>query len=530
MEASHGLVIARRPRERDLDKLIQFAQKYPQRPQFKNYLINLAKRLDRQDVIQKYTQLVVAQHPDYLFGKIEQASQAIERKDVEKVPIFLGKRLELKDLYPEKEVFHVSEFEHFEYTVIRYFIETGKTEEALFRLSRLQDAGFDSDIMDHLLSRLNIVGLLSQMELMLEASEKLKKASAPKHPLPKQRKEAPTLTHPELLHLFDERGKVSAASLAPLLALPRESLIRDLATIVEDAAYRYRHFEERFDKENYRNDSPLAALAMLCELEAGEAGLKPLLFLLGQNEDVLEFWLGDSLTEDIWRYVYDLGQHSLPLLFEFLSASDGYEFSYSPIRKTIEQLLLHQPEKIAEVEEMIGATLRKLANSPILRKVNPGAATALASLCLDFHLSEFEQELKILYQAELVDTWQLGSWEEYVAALNDAGSPDQTHFRKAAITPPLKRFDDLLNAWKSGQALNAQSGAKKRGIDNWLEKLLPEAKVGNTSKPKPSPLKLTERRYLNEYGIPFKRESAKIGRNERCPCGSGKKYKQCCGK
>ena len=26
------------------------------------------------------------------------------------------------------------------------------------------------------------------------------------------------------------------------------------------------------------------------------------------------------------------------------------------------------------------------------------------------------------------------------------------------------------------------------------------------------------------------RKSMKIGRNEPCPCGSGKKYKQCCGK
>ena len=26
------------------------------------------------------------------------------------------------------------------------------------------------------------------------------------------------------------------------------------------------------------------------------------------------------------------------------------------------------------------------------------------------------------------------------------------------------------------------------------------------------------------------REGRKIGRNEPCPCGSGKKYKQCCGK
>jgi preprotein translocase subunit SecA len=28
----------------------------------------------------------------------------------------------------------------------------------------------------------------------------------------------------------------------------------------------------------------------------------------------------------------------------------------------------------------------------------------------------------------------------------------------------------------------------------------------------------------------FRREGPKIGRNDPCPCGSGKKYKKCCGK
>ncbi len=31
-------------------------------------------------------------------------------------------------------------------------------------------------------------------------------------------------------------------------------------------------------------------------------------------------------------------------------------------------------------------------------------------------------------------------------------------------------------------------------------------------------------------GAPFVRQQPKVGRNEPCPCGSGKKYKQCCGK
>jgi len=33
-----------------------------------------------------------------------------------------------------------------------------------------------------------------------------------------------------------------------------------------------------------------------------------------------------------------------------------------------------------------------------------------------------------------------------------------------------------------------------------------------------------------EDETPFKRETPKIGRNDPCPCGSGKKYKKCCGK
>lgn len=33
---------------------------------------------------------------------------------------------------------------------------------------------------------------------------------------------------------------------------------------------------------------------------------------------------------------------------------------------------------------------------------------------------------------------------------------------------------------------------------------------------------------LPESDQPYARKEAKIGRNEPCPCGSGKKYKRCC--
>ena len=40
--------------------------------------------------------------------------------------------------------------------------------------------------------------------------------------------------------------------------------------------------------------------------------------------------------------------------------------------------------------------------------------------------------------------------------------------------------------------------------------------------------KFADGEFVNER--PIVRESPKIGRNEPCPCGSGKKYKKCCGK
>jgi uncharacterized protein YecA (UPF0149 family) len=35
---------------------------------------------------------------------------------------------------------------------------------------------------------------------------------------------------------------------------------------------------------------------------------------------------------------------------------------------------------------------------------------------------------------------------------------------------------------------------------------------------------------LPEGNRPLVRHDPKVGRNDPCPCGSGKKYKQCCGK
>jgi preprotein translocase subunit SecA len=55
---------------------------------------------------------------------------------------------------------------------------------------------------------------------------------------------------------------------------------------------------------------------------------------------------------------------------------------------------------------------------------------------------------------------------------------------------------------------------KKREREENYKKQLP----GEDEDPLPPPVE------------PIETSSEKVGRNDPCPCGSGKKYKQCCGK
>ncbi|MBQ3223386.1 MAG: SEC-C domain-containing protein [Clostridia bacterium] len=51
---------------------------------------------------------------------------------------------------------------------------------------------------------------------------------------------------------------------------------------------------------------------------------------------------------------------------------------------------------------------------------------------------------------------------------------------------------------------------------------------------RPEPPKEEERKIVASHGEPEAkrpvRAGEKVGRNDPCPCGSGKKYKECCGK
>ena len=197
---AYETALSKHSRDRELKELIKLANTYPKSPRFKNYVLNLAKKLHRPDLAREYSQLIELEHPDYLMGWIEQAEEALNAGQVEQVPRLLGKNLELHETRNAPRVFHFSEFLAYHAICVRYFAETGDIQKAESRLALMESADPDSPITRSAVTYL-------QMARLKNITEKLAVFQSRSHvnkgevPLPPQKTAPPVLTHPELLHL-----------------------------------------------------------------------------------------------------------------------------------------------------------------------------------------------------------------------------------------------------------------------------------------------------------------------------------------
>jgi len=75
-----------------------------------------------------------------------------------------------------------------------------------------------------------------------------------------------------------------------------------------------------------------------------------------------------------------------------------------------------------------------------------------------------------------------------------------------------KIIDDVVHTiFKTGTPIDAESGIQPRSNPKIVNQNKSVFKTNDSQKTPKRPV------------------AAKVGRNEQCPCGSGKKYKRCCG-
>ncbi len=317
-----------------------------------------------------------------------------------------------------------------------------------------------------------------------------------------QTTEMPEFNHPEIRQLYKDGMRIDRLDIKEILFLPRSTLINDLETILDDVVRRYEYFKNKVEKDGrveVEQTFPIHALFLLTELNATES-LDKVLQLLRQDEELLGFWLGDYLTEEIWRTIYQLGNNELKKLKDFVLEPNIYYCARYEVCAAIVQIAFHEPERKPEVVKWIKDVLKFLSNNKENDDLIDSDFIAF-TVCdiIQLKATELLPLIKTLFDNELVSTGICGDFKDVEDATINRPERD---FNKRKLFNIYDRYTHILTTWAG-----YNEAEEEEQIDDELNDY-------------DSPAFLQEKTINSE---------PKIGRNNPCPCGSGKKYKKCCG-
>ena len=297
----------------------------------------------------------------------------------------------------------------------------------------------------------------------------------------------------ELLQLLvDEEDRVTRAHLEELAARP--AAIALLTAWLND--------EARWQARGIKQLWPLYHAFMTLCLSQRSDVFDTLMQALKQAHRTFFDWL----TEDAAPALTALGVSAITPLTRFIEAErEGTEshvmFWRASAIRVLMRLALEHPAERARIAQFVCALFTNPAEDD---------AEFLALIVDDALLLDREQAapaVRVAYDRDAVDISLNGEYDEMLASFDERG-----HIDMAFVTAPPFVFyqpDEIAARQRRWQA---QAEAEARRQQASAAPLVTLAPAGYTA---------------GESGGLVR--EAKVGRNDPCPCGSGKKYKKCCG-
>ena len=233
-------------------------------------------------------------------------------------------------------------------------------------------------------------------------------------------------------------------------------------------------------------DAPLHAVRAITALGGAEApGMQLQLLRLASAED-----RGDWLCEEVKAQLFRCGPEAVGPLADF--AADEREEKWARVGavEALQRVALSHPECRSLCVERLTAQLAQYSvQTPELNSFLVTALTALGA-------KEAAPLMERAFAAGRVDETINGDWEDAQVELG-------LKLRRERAPKPTA-LSEL------GRRFRAELGVPEPFMDEF----------GNRSAPLADPLAMF---------APPEPAPAKVGRNDPCPCGSGKKFKKCCG-
>ncbi|QDU36012.1 hypothetical protein Mal4_02950 [Maioricimonas rarisocia] len=266
--------------------------------------------------------------------------------------------------------------------------------------------------------------------------------------------------------------------------------------------------ELREEEDEFVPDElPFHVLYVLAEFDAREALPIVMEALRLPGDDVRRF-LGDGLPALVPRVLATWDTDDLKHVRELLLDQS----LQTEIRSEVSHALLFRIRDGRLTRQEAAQWLREVLRECCSHKDKSGVTAAVYALC-QFGPTEASEEIAEAYHRGLVDTieWSRDDWHEA------AETPVEAFDEQIATLPPgpVEDAAEELEEWYSAdEEFDEDYEPEGPDLDEWL---------GEEPEPLEPPVPATP-------SVTVHNEAPKVGRNDPCPCGSGKKYKKCCGK
>lgn len=463
-------------------ELQALARKYHAIPHFRNMLAaTLLKNGEKKRFLDAALQ-IMEEFPDYVLTRCNLALYYIVEKQLDKALYYLGNELSLTEQFPlRNSEFTEVEIYNYHVTAFRYLIATKDDKEAQNHFDFLQH--FYPEVMNENGLYFSLIGLRLEKNKWENRDERSIEV-IPEYVEPSA--EAPVFTHPEVHIFYRTALGIDRNTLHGIMSLPRETLVDDMKKMLMDSIARYDYFSSKKWTET-THSFPVHALYVLSSLKAHEA-LDTVFTMMRQSVEYFDFWLSDMLTEDFWHFLYLMGQNHLDRLRDFLLEPNRYRFVRTAVTVVPEQIALHQKHRRKEVIEWYDEVLRCMMEKH--DDTSLFDTYVFSSIVGDLIEAGGREQFPLIeqcYASGLVLEYHSYKWQE--VKINLVG--EKKDYLKKEIFADIDQFYDY---WEKKWNRAADHHQKS-----------PDAPAQpDIAKPK-------------------------TGRNEPCPCGSGKKYKKCCG-
>ncbi len=113
-----------------VEQLRREREKYPGIPTLAQWLVTALYATGQTNLADLLVEENFSRHPDYLFARLDYFKMLLHRGETEAVERLLDQKLDLKLMYPHRDIFHVTELTAFCAFMIEYSIRKGEVDRA----------------------------------------------------------------------------------------------------------------------------------------------------------------------------------------------------------------------------------------------------------------------------------------------------------------------------------------------------------------------------------------------------------------